>query len=308
MNSDLQIIHEGLMAPNAWLSPKFFYDETGSRLFEAITGLPEYYLTRTEKTIFEQARSALVDSIGTGSVMIDLGAGNCEKAERLFKDLRPSHYVAVDVTSDFLASSLKRIRANHPTLPLHQVDADFTNRVTLPENIPDDQRLVFFPGSTIGNFDRDAAIRLLGEMARLAGAKGRCLIGIDLIKPTEILEAAYNDSRGITAEFNLNLLRVVNTLAKADFDLSQWKHRSFFNPEKMRIEMHLESTCDQWVKWCGGQRLFQRAERIHTENSYKFTLAGFESLLQAAGLRQRSVFTDEQQWFALVIAEPAGKP
>jgi uncharacterized SAM-dependent methyltransferase len=239
MNAELQIIHEGLMAPNAWLSPKFFYDETGSKLFEAITRLPEYYLTRTEKTIFEQARSALVDLIGTGPVMIDLGAGNCEKAEQLFKDLRPSH------------------------------------------------------------------AELLREVARLAGPTGRCLIGIDLLKPTEILEAAYNDAQGITAEFNLNMLRVVNAVAKADFDLSQWKHRAFFNVAKKRIEMHLESTSDQWVHWCGGKRLFQRGERIHTENSYKFTLAEFESLLQKAGLSQRSVFTDEHRWFALVIAEPA---
>ena len=305
MKSDLQIIHEGLMAPNAWLSPKFFYDETGSKLFEAITQLPEYYLTRTEKTIFEQARSALVDLIGIGSVMIDLGAGNCEKAERLFKDLHPSHYVAIDVASDFLAATLNRIRADYPALPVHQVDGDFTHGLTLPADIPGDQRLVFFPGSTIGNFDPDEAVGLLREIARLAGPSGRCLIGIDLVKPTEILEAAYNDARGITAEFNLNILNVVNEVAKADFDLSQWEHRAFFNAAKGRIEMHLESTSDQWVHWCGGQRLFQCGERIHTENSYKFTLAEFESLLQTAGLNQRSVFTDDQQWFALVIAEPA---
>jgi len=305
MNADLQIIHEGLMAPNAWLSPKFFYDETGSKLFEAITRLPEYYLTRTEKTIFEQARSALVDLIGTSPVMIDLGAGNCEKAEQLFKDLRPSHYVAIDVASDFLAATLNRIRADYPALPVHQVDGDFTHGLTLPADIPGDQHLVFFPGSTIGNFDPVAAAELLREVARLAGPTGRCLIGIDLVKPTEILEAAYNDAQGITAEFNLNMLRVVNAVAKADFDLSQWKHRAFFNVAKKRIEMHLESTSDQWVQWCGGKRLFQRGERIHTENSYKFTLAEFESLLQTAGLKQRSVFTDTQKWFALVIAEPA---
>ena len=304
MNAELQIIHEGLMAPNAWLSPKFFYDETGSKLFEAITRLPEYYLTRTEKTIFEQARSALVDLIGTGPVMIDLGAGNCEKAEQLFKDLRPSHYVAIDVASDFLAATLNRIRADYPALPVHQVDGDFTHGLTLPADIPGDQRLVFFPGSTIGNFDPVAAAELLREVARLAGPTGRCLIGIDLLKPTEILEAAYNDAQGITAEFNLNMLRVVNAVAKADFDLSQWKHRAFFNVAKKRIEMHLESTSDQWVHWCGGKRLFQRGERIHTENSYKFTLAEFESLLQTAGLKQRSVFTDTQKWFALVLAEP----
>ena len=304
MNADLQIIHEGLLAPNAWLSPKFFYDETGSRLFEAITQLPEYYLTRTERTIFEQAQSELVDVIGTGSVMIDLGAGNCEKAERLFKDLRPSHYVAIDVASDFLAATLERIRTDHPGLPVHQVNGDFTHGLTLPAEIPGDPRLVFFPGSTIGNFDPDAAVGLLREMARLAGPSGRCLIGIDLVKPTEILEAAYNDAQGITAEFNLNILNVVNEVTKADFDLSQWEHRAFFNAAKGRIEMHLESTSDQWVNWCGGQRLFQQAERIHTENSYKFTLAGFESLLQAAGMNQRSVFTDTQKWFALVLAEP----
>jgi dimethylhistidine N-methyltransferase len=305
MNTDFQIIHEGLMAPNAWLSSKFFYDENGSRLFEAITQLPEYYLTRTERTIFEQAQSELVEVIGTGSVMIDLGAGNCEKAERLFKDLRPSHYVAIDVASDFLAATLKRIRADQPAIPVHQVDGDFTHGLTLPADISGDQRLVFFPGSTIGNFDPDEAVGLLSEIARLAGPSGRCLIGIDLVKPTEILEAAYNDAQGITAEFNLNILNVVNEVAQADFDLCQWEHRAFFNAAKGRIEMHLESISDQWVHWCGGQRQFKRVERIHTENSYKFTLKGFESLLQAAGLNQRSMFTDDQQWFALVIAEPA---
>lgn len=305
MTTELNSIHEGLMAPNAWLSPKFFYDETGSKLFETITRLPEYYLTRTETSIFEQVRTTLADLVGTGGVIIDLGAGNCEKAERLFKDLRPSHYVAIDVASDFLEATLNRIRNEYPTLPAHQVDGDFTHGLTLPESIPSDQRLVFFPGSTIGNFNPIEAVELLRKMAIFAGPTGRCLIGIDLIKPIEIMESAYNDRQSITAAFNLNMLRVVNAVAKADFDLNQWKHRAFFNSEKMRIEMHLESTRDQWVNWRGGQRLFHRGKRIHTENSYKFTLTGFESLLQLAGLNQRWVFTDERQWFALVIAEPA---
>ncbi len=305
MNADLHTIHAGLMAPNAWLSPKFFYDETGCKLFEAITKLPEYYLTRTEKTIFEQARAPLVDLIGTGSVMIDLGAGNCEKAERLFQDLRPSHYVAIDVASDFLAGTLDRIRADYPALPVDQVNGDFTDGMTLPEHIPFDRRLIFFPGSTIGNLDPGEAVKLMSEMASMAGSSGRCLIGIDLVKPTSVLEAAYNDPQGITAEFNLNILNVINKVAEADFEPGQWKHRAFFNPEKSRIEMHLESLCNQWVAWRAGERLFQRSERIHTENSYKFTLPGFESLLQAAGLNKVAVFTDSQEWFALVLAQPA---
>jgi len=303
MSRELPTIHAGLMAPIPWLSPKFFYDETGSRLFEAITNLPEYYLTRTERTLFEQARSQLVELVGTGWVMIDLGAGNCEKAERLFQDLRPSHYVAIDVASDFLAATLDRIRVDYPALPVDQVDGDFTHGLSLPDRIPDENRLIFFPGSTIGNLDPDKAVDLLREMARLAGPSGRCLIGIDLVKPIAVLEAAYNDAQGITAAFNRNILNVVNSLAEADFVPTQWEHRAFFNAEKGRIEMHLESLRSQWVTWRGGQRLFERTERIHTENSYKFTLPGFESLLQAAGLKQRSVFTDDQQWFALVLAE-----
>ena len=303
MSRELPTIHAGLMAPIPWISPKFFYDETGSRLFEAITQLPEYYLTRTERLIFEQARSQLVELVGPGCVMIDLGAGNCEKAERLFQDLRPSHYVAIDVASDFLAATLNCIRVDHPALPVHQVDGDFTRGLSLPNHIPGGNRLVFFPGSTIGNLDPDKAVDLLREMARLAGHSGRCLIGIDLVKPIAVLEAAYNDAQCITAAFNRNILNVVNELAEADFVPTQWEHRAFFNTEKGRIEMHLESMRSQQVTWRGGQRLFERTERIHTEISYKFTRPGFESLLQAAGLKQRSVFTDDQQWFALVLAE-----
>jgi dimethylhistidine N-methyltransferase len=305
MNADLLTIHAGLMAPHAWLSPKFFYDETGCKLFEAITKLPEYYLTRTEKTIFEQTRSSLVDLIGTGSVMIDLGAGNCEKAERLFPDLRPSHYVAIDVASDFLAGILDRIRADYPALPVDQVDGDFTHGMTLPGHIPFDRRLIFFPGSTIGNLDPGEAVKLMRVMANMAGPSGGCLIGIDLVKSAAVMEAAYNDSQGITGEFNLNILNVVNKVAKADFEPGRWKHKAFFNLEKSRIEMYLESLHDQWVEWQGGRRLFQRTERIHTENSYKFTLTGFESLLQAAGLNTVAVLTDDQQWFALVLVQPA---
>lgn len=305
MSSELPTIHGGLMAPNPRLSSKFFYDKTGSRLFESITRSPEYYLTQTERTIFDQTRSQLVELIGTGCVMIDLGAGNCEKAEHLFSDMRPSHYVAIDVASDFLTSNLDRMRADNPALPVHQVDGDFTLGVTLPADIPSDQRLVFFPGSTIGNFDPDASVRLLCEMARLAGSSGHCLIGIDLVKPVAVLEAAYNDAQGITAAFNRNILNVVNNLVEADFIPTQWEHRAFFNPEHGRIEMHLESLCRQRVTWRGGQRLFERGERIHTENSYKFTLPGFESLLRKAGLHQHAVFTDDRQWFALVLAEPA---
>lgn len=305
MSSELPSIHAGLMARNPWLSPKLFYNEAGSRLFEAITGLPEYYLTRTERTLFELARSQLVNLIGTGSVMIDLGAGNCEKAERLFQDLRPSHYVAIDVASDFLAATLDRLRADYPALPVHQVDSDFTHDLSLPKHIPSEHRLIFFPGSTIGNLDPSESVDLLREMARLAGPSGHCLIGIDLVKPVAVLEAAYNDAQGVTAAFNRNILNVVNNLAEADFVPSQWEHRAFFNPEHGRIEMHLESLCRQRVAWRGGQRLFERGERIHTENSYKFTLPGFESLLKKAGLRQQAVFTDDRQWFALVLAEPA---
>ena len=305
MNADLLTIHAGLMAPHAWLSPKFFYDETGCKLFEAITKLPEYYLTRTEKTIFEQTRSSLVDLIGTGSVMIDLGAGNCEKAERLFPDLRPSHYVAIDVASDFLAGVLDRIRADYPALPVDQVDGDFTHGMTLPGHIPFDRRLIFFPGSTIGNLDPGEAVKLMRVMANMAGPSGGCLIGIDLVKSSAVMEAAYNDSQGITGEFNLNILNVVNKVARADFEPGRWKHKAFFNLEKSRIEMHLESLHNQWVEWHGGRRLFQRTERIHTENSYKFTLTGFESLLQAAGLNKVAVFTDDQKWFALVLVQPA---
>jgi uncharacterized SAM-dependent methyltransferase len=146
MNRELVAIHAGLMAPIPWLSPKFFYDEIGSRLFEDITHLPEYYLARTEKTIFEQARFQLVELVGTGSAMIDLGAGNCENAERLFQALRPSHCVAIDVASDFLAATLERIRADYPTISVQQIDGDFTHGLSLPSHIPSENRFIFFPG------------------------------------------------------------------------------------------------------------------------------------------------------------------
>lgn len=299
-------LQAGLLAQPAHLSPKYFYDALGSRLFDAITELPEYYPTRTEATIFSQQLPAIAQAVlactGPAPTLVDLGAGDGVKAERLFAALQPRRYVAIDISADYLQGALQALQKRHPGLEMRGLGMDFSTRLAWPAAWPaDGPRLVFYPGSSIGNFSRPDALRLLRE-ARALAAGGALLIGVDLVKPLALMEAAYDDALGVTAAFNLNALRHVNRLLGSDFEVRDWQHRAFFNAAQSRIEMHLQARRGLQVQWPGGQRRFEAGETIHTENSAKWQPADFEALLREAGYGPPQRWTDDQGWFGVFLA------
>ncbi|WP_343733163.1 L-histidine N(alpha)-methyltransferase [Duganella sp.] len=295
-------ISAGLLSPAAHTSPKFLYDGLGSKLFEAICELPEYYPTRTEASIFAAHGAAMARAIGDGSVLIDLGAGNCAKAASLFPLLRPAQYVPVDISRDFLVGAVAQLQQRFPQIEMTALGLDFSNGFALPDSVRAGRRVFFYPGSSIGNFSPAQAVDFLRGLRANAGADGGLLIGVDLIKDHTVLDAAYDDALGVTAAFNLNMLRHLNYLIGSDFDVEQWKHVAFFEAEHGRIEMHLEARRALTVRWPGGERRFERGERIHTEDSYKYTRQSFVSLLERAGFATNHVWTDADNWFAVIHA------
>jgi dimethylhistidine N-methyltransferase len=292
----------GLSQPHARISPKYFYNSLGSKLFEAICQLDEYYLNRAEAEIFSTHAAAIKAAAGTGGTLIDLGAGNCAKAARLFPTLRPGQYVPVDISTDFLRHAVAKLQAEHPEIPMLPIGLDFSENFSLPAQVEKSRRLFFYPGSSIGNFTPLQAAQCLGRIRAVCGPDGAVLIGVDLAKNPAILEAAYDDALGVTAAFNLNVLRHVNTLLNTDFDVSHWRHVALYNAGQSRIEMHLEARRALTVSWPGGQRAFAPGERIHTENSYKFTEAGFLGLLAQSGFGAAQCWTDERKSFLLCYA------
>jgi dimethylhistidine N-methyltransferase len=291
----------GLQAPQAFTSPKYLYDRLGSRLFDAITELPEYYPTRTEAAIFKAHASAMARLQPVGATLVDLGAGNCAKAASLFATFAPARYVAVDISVDYLRQSLSQLQAQHPQLPMLGVGMDFSQSLQLPCEAGDAPKIFFYPGSSIGNFTPAEALDFL-QQVRHACAGGGLLIGVDLVKPCALLEAAYDDALGVTAAFNRNLLPHINALVGSDFALADWRHIAFYNESDARIEMHLQAERAVHARWPGGERAFAQGERIHTENSYKWTVTDFTQLLQTAGFSTTQHWTDEQGWFAVFWA------
>jgi L-histidine N-alpha-methyltransferase len=296
----------GLRATPAQVSPKFFYDPLGSRLFDAITELAEYYPTRTEAAIFAQQGSQIAAAVlartGSAPLMVDLGAGNCAKAARLFGLLAPRRYVAVDISVEFLRQALRALQREHPGLDLVGIGLDFSERLQLPAEVCAGPALLFYPGSSIGNFAPDAALRLLRQ-ARELTCGGALLIGVDLVKPTPLLEAAYDDDLGVTAAFNLNLLTDLNRLLGADFAVRDWRHVARFDAAQSRIEMHLEARRALSVRWRGGARDFAAGERMHTENSYKWAVEAFTALLRDAGFGDVQCWRDAEGWFGVFLAD-----
>jgi L-histidine Nalpha-methyltransferase len=295
----------GLAQVPARVSPKFFYDALGSRLFDAITELPEYYLSRTEAAIFDAHGPAIAAAVlartGVGPPMVDLGAGNCAKAARLFGLLTPRRYVAVDISVEFLRQALRALQREHPTVDMVGLGQDFSARLLLPPALNGGPALVFYPGSSIGNFAPGVALRLLRE-ARDIAAGGALLIGVDLVKPKAQLEAAYDDTLGVTAAFNLNLLNHLNRLLGADFEVRDWRHVARFDEHASRIEMHLQARNGVSVRWHGGERRFAAGERIHTEDSYKWTTEAFAALLRDAGFGGVQCWTDARHGFGVFTA------
>jgi dimethylhistidine N-methyltransferase len=300
-------LSEGLMAVAASVSPKYFYNALGSKLFEAITGLSEYYPTRTEAGIFESCHAHLARALADRGIhhpcLIDLGAGNCAKAMALIPHLQPRQYVPVDISVDFLKDAAVQVQSCFPALDIVGLGMDFSAGLALPEAVQAEDRVFFYPGSSLGNFQPAQALQFLQHIADPAQGRARGLVlGIDLVKDTATLEAAYDDALGVTAAFNKNLLLNVNQLLQSDFDVRQWRHVALFNAAQSRIEMHLEATQALSVQWPGHTRCFEAGERIHTESSYKYTPDGMTVLLQQAGFSQVQHWTDPKNWFAVFWA------
>lgn len=276
---------EGLLAPRARISPKYFYDEMGCALYGAICRLSEYYPTRTEVALFLANRAEIARAVGTGKQFVDLGAGDCAKAHGWIPFLHPSRYVAVDIAAHEIARSLERIAPDFPGLELVGVATDFTRTLDLDDVLDPTPALFFYPGSSIGNFTPPEAVDFLARIRTLAAARpgSALLIGVDGKKSKAVLDAAYDDALGVTAAFNLNVLRHLNARFGFDFDESGFRHVGFYDDSAGRVEMHLESRREQVVRLGGTTRTFAAGERIHTENSYKYHAVEFEALLREAG-------------------------
>lgn len=292
----------GLSAAQPSISPKFFYDALGSHLFAAITTLDTYYPTRTEAAILAARGTEIAKVLGHGRPLVDLGAGDGAKAARLFPLLQPSRYVAVDISAEYLRDALQRLQREHPVLEMLGVAMDFSHHLALPPETGAGPRTLFYPGSSIGNFTPAEALQFLAR-ARAAAQGGQLLIGVDLVKERRVLEAAYDDPQGVTAAFNLNALAHVNRVLGSDFDPRDWRHVAFFDEPNARIEMHLEARRDLTLRWPGGERAFAAGARIHTENSYKYRIEGFDGLLRTAGFTRTRAWTDARGWFAVFVAE-----
>jgi dimethylhistidine N-methyltransferase len=279
---------------------KYFYDARGSRLFDRICDLPEYYPTRCEVEILTRHAGAIADLVGPGCVLVEYGSGSSVKTRLLLDRLRePVAYVPVDISGEHLHTSAGRLARRYPALHIRPVCADFTMPFDLPSQLPAGRRVVYFSGSTIGNFHPDEAVRLLAGMARLAGPAGGLLIAMDLKKDRSILEPAYDDREGVTASFNLNLLTRINRELGADFNLDRFRHRAFYNEDPGRIEMHLVSLEAQTVHVGGRVFSLTQGETICTEYSHKYSLADAQALAEKAGLSVEQVWTDDRGLFSV---------
>ncbi len=299
-SSFLDDVIEGLSRRQKVLPPKYFYDLEGSRLFDEITRLPEYYPTRTELGILRDNAGAIGRLAPAGAAVVEFGSGSTEKIRVLLRAIPDvSAYVPVDVSGDFLNAEADQLRADLPGLEITPVAADFTQDVSLPATVTGRPVVGFFPGSTVGNFEPDVAVWLLGRFARLLGPGALLILGVDLVKGDSILNAAYDDAAGVTARFNLNLLARMNRELGADFDLRSFAHRAFFNRERSRVEMHLVSRHKQAVRISDMTIPFAAGETIHTENSYKYTPHSFETLAGHAGWAREAMFMDCGELFAV---------
>ncbi len=301
LSDDINEIHAGLSQQQKSISSKFFYDHAGSRLFDAICELPEYYPTRTELGIMHANVQEIANLIGPHASLIEFGSGSSLKTGVLLNHLQNlAAYVPVDISQDHLFLAAERIRENFPAIEVLPVVADFTQAFKLPTpKMMPVRNIVYFPGSTIGNFSKDAARELLAVMHHEAGEDGALVIGVDLQKDKSVLVRAYNDSRGVTAEFNLNILRRLNNEFNATFDVEQFSHRAIYNEDAERIEMYLDSRSDQSASVGGEQFYFAKGESILTEHSHKYTLDGFADLALAAGFKVQNVWMDRKRLFSV---------
>jgi len=292
----------GLSRDPKSIPPKYFYDREGSRLFEEITRLPEYYLTRTETGILNAHVSELNAIIPQGTALVEFGSGACIKIQILLDNVPGiAAYLPVDISGDFLKGEAERISAAYPRLSVHPVTADFTKPFELPAEFATMPKTGFFPGSTIGNFEPHDAVAFMRHAAKTIGHGGVLVMGVDLVKDPSVLNAAYNDAAGLTDKFNLNLLRRVNRELEGNFDLQAFEHHAVYNRERRRIEMHLASKKRQKVTVAGRMFTFRAGESIHTENSYKYTQGSFAALARGCGWTPEIAWTDPAELFAVNV-------
>ena len=290
---------DGLAQPRKTLPCKYFYDEMGSKLFEQICELDEYYITRTELALLDCIGQELAIKIGKNAVIIEPGAGAGLKIRKLFGLLdSPQLYVPMDISREFLLYSAKTIQNEFPEIQVHPIEGDFTHPIKWFDNA-NPNKIIFFPGSTIGNFEQEKAIEFLANMKNLMGEKGALIIGVDQIKDRRVLTNAYDDALGITAEFNKNLLVRINRELDGNFDLSEFEHKAVFDKTLVRIEMYLVSKKDQNVSVDGHHFSFSKGEMIHTENSHKYSDESFLSLAARAGLKSVKSWTDKNRHFRI---------
>jgi dimethylhistidine N-methyltransferase len=290
---------EGLAQHPKRLPPKYFYDATGSELFEQITLLPEYYPTRTELGILRDRGDAICAMVPKGAALVEFGAGATTKVRLLLNQCEFGAYVPVDISGDFLRGQAQALRQDFPALAVYPVTADFTAPFALPEAVAAMPKVGFFPGSTLGNFEPHEACAFLRSARDILGQNARMVIGVDLEKDERVLHAAYNDKAGVTARFNLNLLDRINRELGGNFDPSAFTHRAIYNRERHRIEMHLISRKAQTVRVLGRSFSFRAGESIHTENSYKYSLERFSALARGSGWTPRACWTDREGMFSV---------
>ena len=298
--SMLDEVLEGLTQPQKQLPAKFFYDEHGSELFEQITYLEAYYPTRTERAIMQDNINEIAELVGPQAMLVELGSGSSSKTRMLLEKLDElAAYIPVDISDEYLLKVVNQLRMEYPKISIIPVFADYTTAFEIP-NLGDSyrQQVVFFPGSTIGNFRPQTARSFLQTLADITDEDSDMLIGVDLKKDPQVLEKAYNDEQGITAKFNKNMLARINRELDANFDVDRFKHHAFYNEEQSRIEMHLVSQLDQIVTIAGQDIQFTEGESIHTENSYKYSLDEFKELV-SEWYEVEQVWTDEQQYFSI---------
>ncbi len=293
----------GLSQPRKAIPARWLYDDAGSELFEKITRLPEYYPTRAETQILEARAAEFARLIGPGQAVVEFGSGSSLKTPLLLAAITPAAYVPLDISGDFLRAAAADLAAKFPGMPVHPVEADFTKRVHLPDEVDSLPKLGFFPGSTIGNLVPRTAIDLLRSMKETLGKGSLLLIGIDLIKDIAVLEAAYDDAAGVTAEFNLNLARRVNRELDGNIPVERFRHQARWNDTFARIEMHLVAQGDLAFEVSGQDFSMKDGETIHTENSHKFTRRSQNTLLLAGGWTPRQRWLDEEERYSLILAE-----
>lgn len=288
----------GLTSNSKSIAAKYLYDELGSKLFEKITGLDEYYQTRTETHILKQSRSTILKLMGEKTDLVELGSGSSAKTHVLLDETNLNSYIPIDISKTMLTNTVEELQITYPILMIHGIVADYTQAFSLPE-LGGNKKVIFFPGSTIGNFEPFEAAMFLKQLSNTLNKGDGLLIGVDLRKDQHIIEKAYNDEQGITAAFNKNLLTRMNKELDSDFQLENFHHHALYNAGKGRIEMHLVSRVSQTVHVQNQTIDFEQNESIHTENSYKYSIDSFQNLCMKSGFKPVEVFVDKNKWFSI---------